>query len=260
MKSGIYEIRNLSTGDCYIGSSINLIQRKNRHFKDLKSNCHHSIILQRSFNKHGEEFFRFNVLEIVEDKAILLVREQFYLDLLRPKYNICTIAGSPLGVKGSKESCEKKRKYALENNIIPPRSTWENKQLEVLMLDYNTSKILKKFKSLSEACRYIGKDSSFASTIGACCKNKRYSAYGYRWVFKEENKSNLKTLKKREGWNKGKKTGNTLSKKVKQFDLTMNFIKEWNSVKEAEIIFGKGISNCALGKSKTSGGFIWKYE
>ena len=40
----------------------------------------------------------------------------------------------------------------------------------------------------------------------------------------------------------------------------MNFIKEWNSVKEAEIIFGKGISNCALGKSKTSGGFIWKYE
>jgi hypothetical protein len=260
MKSGIYEIRNLFTGDCYIGSSINLTQRKNRHFKDLKNNCHHSIILQRSFNKHGAEFFRFNVLEVIEDKTMLLTREQFYLDLIKPKYNICTIAGSPLGTKGSKESCEKKRKYALENNIVPPRSTWENKQLEVLMLDYNTLIILKRFKSLSEACRFIDKDSSFASTISACCKNKRYSAYGYRWAFKEEDINNLKNWKKRKAWNKGKKSGNALSKKVKQFDLNMNFIKEWSSVKEAEQVIGKGISNCALGKTKTSNGFIWKYK
>ena len=28
---------------------------------------------------------------------------------------------------------------------------------------------------------------------------------------------------------------------------------------EGKDIFGKGISNCALGKSKTSNGFIWKY-
>ena len=28
---------------------------------------------------------------------------------------------------------------------------------------------------------------------------------------------------------------------------------------EGEDIFGKGISNCALGKSKSSNGFIWKY-
>lgn len=41
--------------------------------------------------------------------------------------------------------------------------------------------------------------------------------------------------------------------------MNNEFIKEFNSVKEAEGIFGKGISNCALGKSKSSNGFIWKY-
>lgn len=60
-------------------------------------------------------------------------------------------------------------------------------------------------------------------------------------------------------WNKGIKINNNKSKKVKQFDLKGNFIMEFSSVKEAEKIFGKGISNCALGKSKTSNGFIWRY-
>ena len=33
-----------------------------------------------------------------------------------------------------------------------------------------------------------------------------------------------------------------------------------DSVKEAELEIGKGVGNCARGKSKTSNGFIWKYE
>ena len=41
--------------------------------------------------------------------------------------------------------------------------------------------------------------------------------------------------------------------------MNNEFIKEFNSVKEAEKEFGKGISNCALGKSKTSNGYICKY-
>jgi group I intron endonuclease len=259
MIAGIYEIRNLITGDCYIGSSVNLLQRKNRHFKDLKNNKHHSIILQRAYNKYNKEFFKFNVIEVIKDQNLLIEREQYFLDKINPKYNISPTAGSPLGCKQTKESCEKKRKYAIDNNIIPPESTWIARQEKVLMLDYNTLTIIKEFNSLSEACRFIGKDSTFASTISACCKNKRYSAYGYRWVFNKEDIKTLRTKKKLISWNKGKKVGNKLSKKVKQFDLNMNFIKEWNSVKEAECFFGKGISNCATGKSKTSNGYIWRY-
>ena len=65
MISGIYEIRNLITGDCYIGSSMNITQRKNRHFRDLKNNSHHSIILQRAYCKYGIDAFMFNIIEII---------------------------------------------------------------------------------------------------------------------------------------------------------------------------------------------------
>jgi hypothetical protein len=63
------------------------------------------------------------------------------------------------------------------------------------MLEYNTLEILQRFDSLSEACRYLGKDSTFASTISNCCKNKRFSAYGYRWAYKEEDILTLRNKK-----------------------------------------------------------------
>jgi group I intron endonuclease len=46
----------------------------------------------------GEGFSKFS-LEILEYCNIedLLKREQYYIDLLKPEYNICKIAGSPLG-------------------------------------------------------------------------------------------------------------------------------------------------------------------
>ena len=50
------------------------------------------------------------------------------------------------------------------------------------------------------------------------------------------------------------------SKKVGQYDLNMNLIKEWGSVADAEENTKiKSISNCANLKRKTAGGYIWRY-
>ncbi len=52
-------------------------------------------------------------------------------------------------------------------------------------------------------------------------------------------------------------------KPVLQFDLEGNFIKEWNSGKEAAIALDKntdGISACCKGKQKSAFGFIWKFK
>lgn len=258
MKSGIYKIENQITKDIYIGSSINLNNRKSRHFKDLEKQIHHSIILQRAVNKYGIKNFNFIILEKCS-KETLLQREQYYLDLLQPLYNILKNAGNSLGHVVSEETKIKHRKYALENNVKPPESTWKEKQQEVYMLDKETLNIIQKFESLSSACRFIGKKETYVSTISSCCNNKRFSAFGYRWVFSIEDIQKLRDKIPLVAWNKGLKIDNKKSKKVKQFDLQGNFIKEYDSVKEAEQIFGKGISNCALGKSKTSNGFIWKY-
>lgn len=51
--------------------------------------------------------------------------------------------------------------------------------------------------------------------------------------------------------------------KVLQYDLNGNLIKEWNSATEAGKKLGilqQSISNCRTGKTKTAGGYIWKYK
>lgn len=103
-KSGVYQIVNLINKKRYVGSSVNLATRKSEHFTKLKKNKHHNIYLQRSYKKYGKDNFEFQVLEYVEDKDKLTEREQYYIDTLKPEYNIRQIAESNLGLKMSKET------------------------------------------------------------------------------------------------------------------------------------------------------------
>lgn len=53
-----------------------------------------------------------------------------------------------------------------------------------------------------------------------------------------------------------------ISKRVNQYDLSGNFIKTWDSMREIERktnIHNQQISLCCLGKRKKAGGFIWRY-
>ena len=60
--AGIYMIRNVVNGRVYIGSSKELRRRLYLHKYDLKKNVHHSITLQRAWNKYGPDCFEFLVL------------------------------------------------------------------------------------------------------------------------------------------------------------------------------------------------------
>jgi len=61
------------------------------------------LTISRALVKYGYSNF---TLEIVEycDVSVLLEREQHYLDLLKPTYNIAKIAGSTLGIPKSAET------------------------------------------------------------------------------------------------------------------------------------------------------------
>lgn len=63
MNSGVYNIINKINGDLYIGSSNQLNTRKTTHFRNLRNGKNHCKILQRAFNKYGEENFEFIILE-----------------------------------------------------------------------------------------------------------------------------------------------------------------------------------------------------
>ena len=105
-KSGIYIIKTKINNRFYIGSAINLYNRKHTHLTHLKQNKHCNAKLQRFVNKYGIENLFFECVELCK-KEDLIIREQFYIDTLNPFYNIAKIAGSTLGTKITKEQSEK---------------------------------------------------------------------------------------------------------------------------------------------------------
>lgn len=65
--NGIYKITNQKTGRFYIGkaeSKLGFYGRWSDHRLALRRGVHRNTYLQHSYNKHGEDFFTFEILEI----------------------------------------------------------------------------------------------------------------------------------------------------------------------------------------------------
>lgn len=113
---GIYKIVNTKNGKFYIGSTTNFHKRKLQHFNSLRKNKHHSIYLQRAFNKYGEESFKFVIIKKCENT---LIEEQKILDNLdyTKSYNVSKSAsGGDLisNHPNAKEIKEKSRRNILK--------------------------------------------------------------------------------------------------------------------------------------------------
>ncbi len=92
---GVYKIVCNKNGLSYIGSSHNIYRRWVSHLVELNKNRHDNPKLQNAYNKYGKECFYIELVETC-NADILLDREQYYLDTLKPYklngYNINTDA------------------------------------------------------------------------------------------------------------------------------------------------------------------------
>lgn len=115
---GIYCIENLVNGKKYIGQSVNIERRKNRHFRELNSSKSPNKILQRAWNKYGEENFNFYVIEICE-KENINDREIFYIKEMKSNavdggYNISWGGNAPMA--GVLVTDEHRKKLSIANS------------------------------------------------------------------------------------------------------------------------------------------------
>ena len=108
MKSGIYKITAKHSGEFYIGSSNDISRRWERHRHYFKLNQHQNRFLQRIYNKHGQDNFIYEIIELIE-KDKLEEREQYYMDLLHPALNLRLIAKNNTGLKHTEEAKERMR-------------------------------------------------------------------------------------------------------------------------------------------------------
>ena len=111
MMPGVYKIENTDNGKLYIGSSKNVSKRLKDHKYNLRRGKHYNIILQRAWDKHGENAFRFLIL-IRCSKVDKVFFEQRAIDLYDSSvfgYNIvpkarCTVGYSHTEITRAKIS------------------------------------------------------------------------------------------------------------------------------------------------------------
>ena len=105
-KAGIYRWVNKVNGNTYIGSSVNLTTRFRKYysFRNISSELvKGKSMIYSAILKYGYLNFQLEILEYCTAENVIS-REQYYIDLLKPEYNILTTAGSRLGTKHSEES------------------------------------------------------------------------------------------------------------------------------------------------------------
>ena len=131
MNCGIYKISFIGSDKIYYGSTNNFNKRKGRHLSDLRAGKHRNIIMQRLYDKYGEDSFIFEELVACEPDQLIEI-EQEYIDNMddATAINLSKIAG------GGKTS-------ALSGNdvveVFRLRGK-ENKTIESLAKKFNTSK------------------------------------------------------------------------------------------------------------------------
>lgn len=116
LKCGVYIIFNLQNGKRYIGSSINIYNRLHEHYHILNRKEAHNKHFQAAWNKYGEDMFMYGILEYC-DKSVQFEREQYYIDLFSPEYNLTNNVIANTGHEVSEETKQKisdtlKEKYS----------------------------------------------------------------------------------------------------------------------------------------------------
>ena len=115
----------------------------------------------------------------------LIKREQYYIDLLKPEYNILKIAGSSLGKVHTKETRAKMSSLnAGENNPIfgqprPEGAGSPSQKIEVLDIKNN---ITTSYDSISAAALALGIKKNRISTYFI---NKQTKPFKGRYIFKK---------------------------------------------------------------------------
>jgi group I intron endonuclease len=221
----IYGIRNKVNNKIYVGKAKNYFSRFSMHLRDLQLRKHYCKLLQSDFDLYGKSNFQFLIireLQTGEDIDFLEIEEISKIDstLL---YN---------------------------SNLV------ENK---VVSYNPTTGEVLKVYFNISDASRQTG--IPFIN-IYLCCTeyNSTKTAKNIGFIF-EENKDKIQSrlIHKNTG---RKNTSKVLCKKINVYDKLGNKLYEFNSLTDAANqlnLHFQSISNCLNGRSKSTGGYTFKY-
>jgi group I intron endonuclease len=186
---GIYKISHLSKPDLfYIGSATanrkvkdcqkGFYRRFLEHLHFLENNKHTSKYLQNVVNKYGLQDIRFEILEIVEteDRNVVLEREQYYLDTLKPAYNSSITARCPT-VPFTQE--RKNHLSKLFRGRRFPENVYDDRRKPIFQFT-KSGIFIKEYSSTTDAATETNID---RASINNTALGKRKSAGNYLWSY-----------------------------------------------------------------------------
>ena len=187
--SGIYFIECVKNKKMYVGSTNNFIIRLECHRSELRGGYHGNDFLQRAWKKYGEESFIIGILERVENIDDLLNREQYYIDKIKPEFNLCSEVRRHNFSEYSKKKLSDSRKLLFSTGKLKP-------SVETAVIQYSLSgEYINEYKSITEAYRQTG---ICDDLIFKCTSFKAKQAKGFIWRKKSCTKPVLPTRKSKE--------------------------------------------------------------
>lgn len=161
IRSGIYMIYCDGNGRRYVGSSVDIHKRWKDHRITLKRGRHGNQHLQNAYNKYGYKAFTYSILEEVS-RDRLIEREQFWMDLLKPEFNIAPFArATGLGLSPSEE----RRSKIAESNRRHWKSLTPEQRAERAMMATHphteaTKRLLSEKSTANNPRNWLGKHRS----------------------------------------------------------------------------------------------------
>ena len=287
---GIYKVTNKVNNKSYIGQSIDILRRFKEHHTNPfeENNPANKSIFYQAIRKYGIENFSFEILEECSIEE-LNEKEEYWIKYYNTYigwencqgYNM-TIGGSGIKKVNPEEivslwqegysieeimyilnsSYSTITKYLHQNNLayisLDKRKTLFAPCRKVLQYSLSGN-FIKSYESVSEAVRSLLKEHPKANSGCICyaCNQKITTAYNYIWKYSDDT-TPISVFVEKANQKKHHK-----NRSVNQYDLQGNFLQTFSTIKEAQLfIKAKSITsiiNACKGRSKTSGGYIWKY-
>lgn len=228
----IYKAENTINGKIYIGKTNNFEKRKREHSKCYKKE---DCIFHRAITKYGFENFEFEILEFNLTKKDASKREIYFID----KYN-------------SYYKNENSKGYNMTRGG-EGGNPWNEKEIIIFDKEWN---VIAKFQNCTFASKFLNRS---PETIASSCRRLGFSN-GFIVRFKEDYNKYGKFIPN----NRLNKTPKRpwRYKKVIQLSSKGEFIKEFNSIKEAYLSTNTSRTSLvnSLNNNSLANGFVWVYK
>ena len=93
--AGIYKVTNNITGEFYIGSSKDIEKRWYQHKNPAFWKQHSNVKLYQIMAQYGRDNF---TIDVIEETDNLREREQYWVDQLKPSYNVRRANGQDIKI------------------------------------------------------------------------------------------------------------------------------------------------------------------